>query len=51
MWVQAYDSDGALVQDLQMTHPQFHMVTGVREFEGSLWLGSLTARAIGRVEL
>lgn len=51
VWVQAYDSDGALVHDLQTTHPRFHMVTGVREFEGSLWLGSLTARAIGRVEL
>ena len=51
VWVQAYDADGVLVHDLQTTHPRFHMVTGVREFEGSLWLGSLKARAIGCITL
>jgi len=40
-----------LVHDLQTTHPRFHMVTGMREFEGGLWLGSLKARAIGCVAL
>ena len=51
VWVQAYDADGVLVHDLQTTHPRFHMVTGVREFEGSVWLGSLKARAIGRITM
>jgi len=51
VWAQAYNSDGVLVHDLQTTHPGFRMVTGVREFEGSLWLGSLAARAIGRITL
>ena len=51
VWVQAYDADGMLVHDLQTTHPRFHMVTGMREFEGGLWLGSLKARAIGCVAL
>ena len=51
VWVQAYNSDGVLVHDLQTTHPGFRMVTGVREFEGGLWLGSLASRAIGRIML
>jgi len=51
VWVQAYDADGMLVHDLQTTHSRFHMVTGMREFEGGLWLGSLKARAIGCVAL
>jgi len=51
VWVQAYDCDGVLVHDLQTTHPRFHMVTGARECEGTLWLGSLKARAIGCVTL
>jgi len=51
VWVQAYDADGTLVHDLQTTHPRLHMVTGVRELDGVVWLGSLTASAIGRIEL
>ncbi len=51
VWAQAYDSDGQLVHDLQTTHPRLEMVTGVREFDGSLWLGSLKSRAIGCVRL
>lgn len=51
VWVQAYNPDGVLVHDLQTTHPGLRMVTGVREFEDSLWLGSLASRAIGRITL
>lgn len=51
VWVQAYDSDGTLVHDLQTSHPALHMITGVRELDGVVWLGSLTAPAIGRVAL
>jgi len=39
--VQAYDTDGALVHDLGGQHDDFHMVTGVREHEGTVWVGSL----------
>ena len=39
--VQAYDDDGTLVHDLAVDHPGFHMVTGVREHHGKVWVGSL----------
>jgi sugar lactone lactonase YvrE len=51
VWVQAYDPDGRLVHDLQTDHPQLYTITGVRELDGVVWLGSLTAPAIGRIEL
>ncbi|MET0864208.1 MAG: SMP-30/gluconolactonase/LRE family protein [Nakamurella sp.] len=46
-WVQAYDSDGALVHDLQTTHPKLRMVSGVRESAGTVWLGSLESSTVG----
>lgn len=46
----AYAPDGRLVHDLDLTPPAggpgFHMVTGVREHGGRLWLGSLHEAAI-----
>lgn len=39
--VQAYDADGRLVADHDLDARGFHMVTGVREHEGTVWLGSL----------
>jgi sugar lactone lactonase YvrE len=39
--VQAYADDGRLVHDLVIDHPGFHMVTGVREHDGKVWMGSL----------
>lgn len=43
--VQAYDDEGGLVHDLDVDQPErgpgFHMVTGVREHDGRIWLGSL----------
>lgn len=50
VWVQAYDLDGRLVHDLQTSHEWFHMVTGVREVDGTVWLGSLVSPGIGRIE-
>jgi sugar lactone lactonase YvrE len=41
-WVQAYDSSGRLVHDLQAPGEQFGFVTGVREKGGRVALGSLT---------
>lgn len=43
--VQAYDDAGTLVHDLDLQPepggPGFHMVTGVREHDGRVWMGSL----------
>jgi sugar lactone lactonase YvrE len=39
--VQAYDDSGRRVHDLDIDHPGYHMVTGVREHEGRVWMGSL----------
>jgi sugar lactone lactonase YvrE len=39
--VQAYDGDGRLVHDHDLDASGFHMVTGVREQDGTVWLGSL----------
>lgn len=49
--VQAYDDSGRLVRDLDIDTPDFHMVTGVREHEGRVWLGSLHEPAIAHVDL
>jgi sugar lactone lactonase YvrE len=43
---QAYDATGRLVHDLDIDHPGFHMVTGVREHAGRVWLGSLHEPAV-----
>jgi hypothetical protein len=34
------------VHDVDIGHPAFHMVTGVREHEGRVWLGSLHEAAV-----
>ena len=43
--VQAYDDDGRLVHDVDLARPEqgpgYHMVTGVREHDGRVWMGSL----------
>ena len=48
--VQAYDDQGTLVHDLDIDPVQhgtsYHMVTGVREHEGRVWMGSLHEPAV-----
>lgn len=44
--VHAYDSDGRIVHAYEGQHPAFHLTTGVREHEGTVWLGSLEDSAI-----
>lgn len=47
--VQAYNDAGALVRDVRVDHrpdAPFHMVTGVREHEGRVWMGSLHESAV-----
>lgn len=49
--VQAYDDTGLLVHDIDVDTPDFHMVTGVREHAGRVWMGSLHEPAIAFVDL
>ncbi|MFC4784808.1 SMP-30/gluconolactonase/LRE family protein [Nocardioides sp. MAHUQ-72] len=49
--VQAYDDEGRLVHDLDAPADGYHMVTGVREHEGRVWLGSLEEPAIAVLDL
>lgn len=46
VWTMAYDDTGAVVHDLQGPGQRFHMVTGVRERDGELYLGSLADTAV-----
>ena len=48
---QAYDDAGRLVRDLDVPTADYHMVTGVREHEGRVWLGSLHEPAVAVVDL
>jgi sugar lactone lactonase YvrE len=47
----AFDDDGKLVHDRQLSPERFHMVTGVREHHGTVWLGSLAEPAVACFEL
>ena len=49
--VQAYDDAGTLVHDVGVDTPDYHMVTGVREHEGRVWLGSLHEPAVAVLSL
>ena len=48
---QAYDADGRLVHDIDVATSDYHMVTGVREHEGRVWLGSLHEGAVAVLDL
>ena len=49
--VQAYDAGGRLVHDLDVAHPGYHMVTGVREHDGRVWMGSLHEPSVAVLDL
>ena len=49
--VQAYDDTGVLVHDCEVQHDGYHLVTGVREHEGRVWMGSLQEPAIAVLDL
>jgi sugar lactone lactonase YvrE len=53
--VQAYDDDGRLVHDIDLAQPAdgpgFHMVTGVREHDGRVWMGSLHEPSVAVLDL
>ena len=49
--VQAFDDDGQLVHDLDLDTSEYHLVTGVREHDGQVWLGSLHEPALAVISL
>jgi len=49
--VQAFDRDGSLVHDVHLPEADYTMVTGVREHDGVLWLGSLLEAAVATTRL
>ena len=49
--VQAFDDDGRLVHDLEVDSTEYHLVTGVREHHGEVWLGSLHEPALAVLTL
>ena len=49
--VQAFDDTGRLVHDIDADASSYHMVTGVREHQGEVWLASLEEPALAVVSL
>ncbi len=49
--VMAFDDDGRVVRDISLDASRFHMVTGVREHHGTVWLGSLLEPAVASFSL
>ena len=53
--VQAFDNEGTLVHDVDVRPEEhgaaYHMVTGVREHEGRVWMGSLHEPAVAVYQL
>lgn len=49
--VMAFDDTGTVVHDRSFEASSFHMVTGVREHDGRVWLGSLVEPAVAVFEV
>jgi sugar lactone lactonase YvrE len=49
--VMAFDDSGACVHDVHGEADRFHLVTGVREQDGKVWLGSLHEPAVAVIDL
>ena len=49
--VLAYDADGRVVHDPSLDSTGYHMVTGVREHRGRVWLGSLEEPGVAYFDL
>lgn len=50
-WVIGIDGEGKVRRNLHAAGSQYHYVTGVREYDGCLYLGSLAESGIGVVDL
>jgi sugar lactone lactonase YvrE len=52
VWVRAIDgTNGRVIHDFRGVRPDFHLVTGVREDDGVVYLGSLEERAVAYFSL
>lgn len=51
VWVMAVDAGGVIVHDLQEPGGRLSVVTGVRERQGRVYLGSLVASVVGYFDL
>lgn len=51
IWVLGVDAEGTVVRNLFARDAGYHYVTGVREHEGKLYLGSLAESAIAVIDL
>jgi sugar lactone lactonase YvrE len=51
VWVVGIDGTGTIVRNLYARDVGYHYVTGVREHDGRLYLGSLAESAIGVIDL
>jgi len=49
--VMAFDDSGGVVHDRSLDASGFHLVTGVREHSGRVWLGSLVESAVAHFEV
>ncbi|MGI9157510.1 MAG: SMP-30/gluconolactonase/LRE family protein [Marmoricola sp.] len=49
--VMAFDDDGRTVHDVQADATSYHMATGVREYDGKVWLGSLHEPAVAVLDV
>jgi hypothetical protein len=49
--VMAFDTSGRKVHDRSFDPSEFHVVTGVREHHGRVWLGTLVDSAIAWFDL
>ncbi len=49
--VMAFDADGRVVHDRPLDAAAYHVVTGVREHHGRVWLGSLVEPAVAWFDL
>ena len=49
--VMAFDDQGRTVHDLRPDATDYHLVTGVREHDGRVWLGSLEEPAVAVLDL
>lgn len=50
-WVAHLDAQGQVIESLQDPNGHFGMITSVNEHDGTLYLGSLTEAAIGRLSI
>lgn len=49
--VMAFDDGGRTVHDIEGDATSYHMATGVREYDGKVWLGSLNEPAVAVIDV